>query len=350
MKKLLEDLIEFKTVSDNNEFIKLFNYVKDYLKDSNLYFKEYIDEGKTSLVISNTESKDLDVIFCGHVDVVPAKESQFKAKIEGNRMYGRGTYDMKGHDAVMIKLMKNLNTDYKVALFLTSDEEAGGFNGTDILLNKEGYTSKFAIVPDGGNNFNLIEEEKGVLELEISYTGKPAHGSTPYKGINAIVKLMDIYNKIIEIYPIPKDDNDFITGVNLGSINGGDYINRVAAFAKMGLDIRYIPSDTPESIIENIKKIDEKMDIKIHEQSYEFKYIESDLSKKYLDVCNKVLGNKVTFAKCASSSDARFFYKNGISTIIMNASGHDMHGDDEWIDLDSLDKLYEIYSTFINNK
>ena len=81
---------------------------------------------------------------------------------------------------------------------------------------------------------------------------------------------MDIYNKIIEIYPIPKDDNDFITSVNLGNISGGDYINRVPAFAKMGLDIRYIPTDTPDSILENIKKIDDKMDIKVTENSYEF--------------------------------------------------------------------------------
>ena len=350
MEELLKKLIKFKTVDSDEKALNCVKYIKDYLKDTHLYMKDYLFNNKRSLVISNTVSNNLDIIFCGHLDVVPAKDEQFNPVICDGKMYGRGTFDMKGHDAVMIELMKNLDTDYKVALFLTSDEEAGGFNGTDILLNKEGYTSKFAIVPDGGNNFNLIEEEKGVLELEISYTGKPAHGSTPYKGINAIVKLMDIYNKIIEIYPIPKDDNDFITSVNLGNISGGDYINRVPAFAKMGLDIRYIPTDTPESILENIKKIDDKMDIKVTENSYEFKYIESDLSKKYLDICKEVLNDEVIFAKCASSSDARFFYKNGISTIMMNACGYDMHGDNEWIDLDSLDKLYEIYSKLINNK
>ena len=135
MKKLLKDLISFKTVTDENEFIKCFNYIKDYLKDSNLFIKEYTYKNKISLVISNTKSKELDIIFCGHIDVVPGNSKQFKAKIIGNKMYGRGTYDMKGHDAVMIKLMKNLNTNYKIALFLTSDEEQGGFKGTDILLD-----------------------------------------------------------------------------------------------------------------------------------------------------------------------------------------------------------------------
>ena len=348
MKKLLEKLISFKTVDDNKEFIDCFNYIKKYLDNSNLYFKEYTYKDKTSLVISNTKSKKLDIIFCGHIDVVPGNSKQFKAKTTGNTMYGRGTYDMKGHDAVMIKLMKNLNTNYKVALFLTSDEEYGGFKGTNILLNKKGYTSKLAIVPDGGNNFNLIEEEKGVLQLEISYKGKPAHASTPYLGINAIDKLMDIYKKIIKIYPLPKNDKDFITGVNLGYISGGDYINRVPSFAKMGLDIRHVPNDSKESILNNIKKLDKNMDIKILEQGYEFKYLENDLSKEYLDIAKKVLKKKITVSKCESASDARFFYKNNISTIIMNAKGFDMHGDNEYIELDSLNKLYEIYSNFVN--
>lgn len=352
MRKLLEELIKFKTIDDNdkydNEFIKCFDYIKNYLKDQKLYFKEYVFNGHRSLVISNTKSKDLDIIFCGHIDVVPGNNEQFKPTIKDNIMYGRGTFDMKGHNVVMIEIMKNLNTNYKVALFLTSDEENGGFNGTDLLLNKEGYTSKFAIIPDGGNDFNLITEEKGVYEVELSYTGKPAHGSTPYLGINAITKLFDIYNKLIEIYPIPKDNDDFRTSINLGYLNGGDFINRVPSSAKMGLDIRHITKDTKEEIRNAIINIDKNVEIKELERSYEFKYIESNLSKEFLKIAEEVLNRKINTINCASSSDARFFYKNNISTIIMNAKGYDMHGNDEYIELDSLEKLYEIYSRFIN--
>ena len=352
MKELLEELIKFKTIDDNNkydnEFIKCFDYIKNYLKDTKLFFKDYIFNGHRSIVIANTKDKDLDIIFCGHIDVVPGNDEQFNPVIKDNKMYGRGTFDMKGHDAVMIEIMKNLNTNYKVALFLTTDEEDGGFNGTDLLLNKEGYTSKFAIIPDGGNDFDLVVEEKGVYQLELSYKGKPAHSSTPYLGINAIVKLFDIYNKLIEIYPIPKDNDDFRTSINLGYINGGDFINCVPSSAKMGLDIRHITKDTKEEIYDNIKKIDKDVEIKTIEESYEFKYIESELSKEFLNIAKDVLNRKIKTTKCASSSDARFFYKNNISTIIMNAKGNDMHGNNEYILLDSLDKLYEIYSKFIN--
>lgn len=352
MKELLNELIKYKTLDMNfeydDEFVKCLNCIKNYLKDQKLYFKDYIFNGKRSLVVSNTEDKNLDIIFCGHIDVVIGKDEQFNPVIKDNIMYGRGTYDMKGHDAVMIEVMKNLDTNYKVALFLTSDEEYGGFNGTDLLLNQEGYNAKLAIVPDGGNNFDLVVEEKGVYELELSYIGVPAHGSTPYLGVNPIVKLFEIYQKLLEVYPMPKDNDDFRTSINLGYLNGGNFMNRVPDFAKMGLDIRHVTTDTKKEIYDAIRKIDKDVIIDTFEESFEFKYIESDLSKEYLKIAEKVLGRKINEFKCASSSDARFFYSKGISTIIMNASGNDMHGDNEYIELDSLDKLYEIYNKFIN--
>ena len=116
----------------------------------------------------------------------------------------------------------------------------------------------------------------------------------------------------------------------------------------MGLDIRHTTKNTKEEILNNILKIDKNVDIKELERSYEFKYIENELSKEYLDVVREVLQREINSINCASSSDARFFYKNNISTIIMNAKGNDMHGDNEYIELDSLEKLYKIYSKFIN--
>ena len=86
MQELLKKLIKFKTFDDQNEFDKCFDFIKDYLNGQNLYFKEYIDEGKKSLVISNTESKDLDIIFCGHLDVIPGKEEQFNPIVKDNIM------------------------------------------------------------------------------------------------------------------------------------------------------------------------------------------------------------------------------------------------------------------------
>lgn len=350
MEELLKKLIKFKTADSDEEALNCVKYIKDYLKDTHLYMKDYLFNNKISLVISNTVSNNLDIIFCGHLDVVPAKDEQFNPVICDGKMYGRGTFDMKGHDAVMIHLMKNLNTNYKVALFLTSDEEQGGFNGTNKLLNEIGYASKLAIVPDAGNNFSLITEEKGVLQIEIECTGNPAHSSCPWNGDNAITKLMKIYDEIIKKYPMPSCETDYKTSINLGYISGGDAINRVACRAIMGLDIRHVLSDTKDDILNNIRSLSSDIKISILKEGIEFAYLENDLSKKYLACAEKILKKKIKYCKCSSSSDARFFYQKGISTILMNAIGFDMHGDNEYIDLDSLRKLYQIYEMFLKTK
>ena len=58
-------------------------------------------------------------------------------------------------------------------------------------------------------------EEKGLLQLEITAKGITAHASEPFKGDNPIIKLFDVYNDLLNIYPMPENKDDFKTSVNL---------------------------------------------------------------------------------------------------------------------------------------
>ncbi len=349
--ELLNKLISYKTVhgNDKSEFIKCFNYIENYLSDNkNLYFEKFDFNDNLSMLISNTKSNNFDILFVGHLDVVDAEEKQFSAKKVDNKVYGRGSFDMKGHDSVMIDIMKEIDNSKKVALLLTSDEERGGFFGIPKIMDKHPFKSKLAIVPDGGNNFDFITEEKGVLQLELIAHGKRAHASKPYDGKNAIVKLFNVYNEIIKKYPIPKSEEDFKTSINLGTINGGTVVNIVPEYASMMLDIRHVYSDTKESIIDEIKKIDKGIEIKIFAQGEAYKAnINNTSVRKYINACEKVLNKKINCVPCESASDARFFEKYGINAIIMNACGNDAHGSNEYIELSSLDILKKIYKNII---
>ena len=121
--KTLKDLLKYKTQKENkNEFKKVFNYIKNEYKD--LYISEYVFNENKALVLSNTKSKKLDIIFCTHIDVVSADDYSYKE--DNDNIYGRGTIDMKGSVAVCLQILKNIKTDIKVALFITSDEEIDG--------------------------------------------------------------------------------------------------------------------------------------------------------------------------------------------------------------------------------
>ncbi|HCC07237.1 MAG TPA: hypothetical protein DEP72_03595 [Clostridiales bacterium] len=347
MENIVKDLISFKTVEGNlDEFQKCFDYIADYMSGTDKNIKMYEYKGYKSCVISNTSSKEFDILFVGHIDVVPAMDSMFVSKTVDNILYGRGSFDMKGNDAAIFKFIKNVNTDKKIGVFITSDEELGGFNGTKYLLENEKYTTKVAIVPDGDKNFNLVTEGKGVLQLKIVSHGVSAHSSLLWEGENAILKLFNVYNELVKKY-CKNAETDFATTINLSKIQGGDAINKVPDTAHMYLDIRNIYSDKKEGIIDYIKSIDSNVEIEVIAEGEYFNLdIENEYVKKYIASAEKILNRKVDFIQCNSSNDARFFCKYGIPAIIMNPEGDNYHKDDEYVKLGSLDTLYDIYCEF----
>ncbi len=348
--ELLCKLISYKTYYNNKEeFTKCFDFIENYLKESKLLnIKKCIFNDNISMIISNTKSKKYDIVFLGHIDVVNASEKQFNAKIIDTKIYGRGSFDLKGHDSVMINIMKKIDRSKKVALILTSDEERGGFYGIPKIMENNLFTSKLAIVPDGGNNFDFITEEKGVLQLKITAYGTSAHASKPYEGDNAIIKLFNVYNRLIEKYPLPNNSNEYKTSINLGTISGGKLVNVVPDCCSMMLDIRHTYTDSKKDIINYIKKIDKNIKIEIFAEGETYKAnIENEYVKKYIKICEVILNRKIKYKPCESASDARFFQKYGINAIIMNGYGNNMHSNNEYIEIRSLDILTQIYKRII---
>ena len=346
--KILKNLMSFKTIDGSSlEFDKLFEYIKSILPN-NLYQTMYEFNNKKSLVISNSESKNLDLIICTHVDVVYGDDETMKYKEDETNIYGRGAIDMKGQVAVILSLIKNNTFNTKYAVFITSDEEIDGNCCRELMKI---YNSKLAIVPDGGNNFELIEEEKGLIQLKLTANTISAHASAPFDGENAILKLLNVYNKLIKKYPLPVSEEDYKTSINLSKINGGDSINKVPDNATMYLDIRYTSDVTLEGILNLINKIDSNIDVSVVTEGILFKTdINNKLIKKYIQTCEEVLNRKIVVKKVTSTSDGIYFSEKNIPTIIMNPSGGNAHAQNEYVNIDSLKKLYEIYEKFIKEE
>lgn len=345
IKKTASDLINFPTYAGNDQaFIELFKYVKNKMVKFNIeeIIVNYDNHDNYNLVVSNTDDKNFDLIFCCHVDVTPDKE--YKAIEKDNKLYGRGAIDMKGQTAVVLELLNNLKTTKKVAVILTSDEEVGGFCCREIIKN---YNSKLAVIPDGGSNFELIIEEKGLLQLELSATGISAHGSEPFNGENAIVKLINLYNDLIKIHPIPTKDS-FSLSITLSKLNGGDANNKVPDSAIMNLDVRFTKKDNIEKLLSYIKNYSPNISLKILDQEPVF-YVDKNLDciQDYLKNCTDILGKRPAIAKCSAGSDAPYFSEKNIPVIMMNPKGKNWHGSGEYVEIDSLYTLYKLFKTLL---
>lgn len=338
----LKKLISFKTVKENySEFDKALSFVENEL--SNYYVKEYVINNYKNLVISNTKSKDLDVMFCCHIDVVPAEK--YEAEIYDGKLYGRGSFDMKGQLSVVMSLLKNNKSNKKIALLITSDEEIGGYCCKEILKD---YNAKLAVVPDGGKDFELVVEEKGLLQLEITAYGITAHASEPYKGDNPLLKLIYLYENLLDIYKMPKNEKEFVTSINLSKLNGGDAHNMVPGTASMILDIRYTKDNSPDEIINDIKSLSEDIEVKVLAKDPMFHVDEKlPVIKKFVKESEKILDRKIIIQKCVATSDAIYFSEKNIPTILINPSGNYWHGPGEYVEIDSLYSLYEIFKTLI---
>ncbi|MCS6956317.1 MAG: ArgE/DapE family deacylase [Patescibacteria group bacterium] len=356
--EITKKLISFKTTSDNYEELnKALLYISDMFKKFNkVKIYKYKSNKKPSLVITNLKNKDrsFDYILNGHIDVVPAKyQNAFNPMIKNNKLYGRGAMDMKSEIAVMCVVFMNLielKTNKKIALMITSDEETGGFDGTRYLVEDVGYRAKCVILPDDGFYHKITIKEKGVLHLKIIAKGKSAHGSRPWLGKNSIEEIINIFMEIKKIFPKKFNKNKWINTLNIGKINGGMATNVVPDYAEAYLDVRFINKNDKTKIIEKIKKILKKYKNSHYQIIVEGDPLINDLNnfyiKKFLKIANK---HKIKFNYHYGhgASDGRFFSKYNIPVIMWRPKSSEAHINNEWVDIKSLEKYYQILKEFL---
>ena len=117
------------------------------------------------------------VVFHGHLDVVPARAEQLEPRVEGDRLIGRGAYDMKGGLAAMMCALKDLERQdrIRVRFICVPDEESEETDdrATDAIV-KRGLGGDFAITGEP-TDMHIGVEAKGVLVMRIVVHGLAAH-------------------------------------------------------------------------------------------------------------------------------------------------------------------------------
>ena len=145
------------------------------------------------------------VVLGGHLDVVPAHAEQFEPRLEGDRLYGRGSYDMKGAIAAMMVVTAALRDQdqVRVRLGIVGDEESeeGEDRGCDSLVDG-GFTGDFAITGEP-TDLHIGVEAKGVLALRLEVGGTAAHGATPWLGDNAVLQRDRRFPRVSSRYRLP---------------------------------------------------------------------------------------------------------------------------------------------------
>lgn len=352
---LTKELVICKSVSGNKkELDKCHQVTKKYLGPK-YFYQEVISNGFKSLIISPKKLKKFDVLLYGHLDVVPAEDKLFQPKVKGDKIYGRGTGDMKGQLAALVDVFKNIKFNkLNIGLVLVPDEELGGFNGLSVVL-KKGYKANLVLVPDGGFGKGIVTFEKGIDIYKLTATGKGAHGARPWLAENPAVKLIKIYNEMIEKFKVNNKTKNKGMTCNLGVFRAGERMNQVPQEAEMQLDCRFPNEELRMKFKEYIQMKGKREKFKVENPISAVTYL-VDSRNKFLKVFKKIaeskLKKKIPYIWKPAGSDARFLSEYNIPSVTFQAEAGDYHSQDEWISVSSMKKLREVvveYLQYLDN-
>lgn len=304
--------------------------------------------GVHSLYASTTGKKHCRLLLQAHIDVVPGQGQPFKQ--QGDKIYGRGTYDMLYAAACFVELMKELKpqlSQFDIGIMLSGDEELGGYNGVAQML-KDGYRADICILPDAGEGFGSLNiGAKGVYTLELTVNGQAHHGSRPWEGDGAAGKLVEFLNEAKELFDTSSKDNSTMT---ISRLNAGDSENKGPASADCTLDIRYTSQTDFKRIQQGLQKLFGQYNVSIRgaKNGSDYKLdLENVYVKRFLDIYREACGRDIRLTRAHGSSDARFFSEYNIPVIMLRPDGGGAHGDKEWLSRQSMFEFYNLLKTYV---
>ncbi|MEK6281202.1 MAG: M20 family metallopeptidase [Acidobacteriota bacterium] len=224
------------------------------------------DYGEHLRVNAFGDSREKPIVILGHTDTVHPLGSlnQRPWRVEGNRAYGPGVFDMKANCALAIEVIRacvatGLTPKRPVVLLLTCDEETGSRTGKQ-LVEAEARRAHAVLVlepPASGGRVKTGRKGTGIFTIEAH--GRAAHaGLEPQKGASAILELA---RQTIRLHSLNGSGG---ISVNVGVFNGGTLSNVVPALARAEVDVRFTTAPEAAKIdheVRNLVPYDERVQL-----------------------------------------------------------------------------------------
>jgi succinyl-diaminopimelate desuccinylase len=345
------DLIAIPSTDDRPEALAAaVDYAERYARATpGLFVHRTEANGKPSLMATLRDTRAPAIILNAHLDVVPARPEQFVPEPRGARIYGRGSQDMKGAAAVLLRLMRDLAVlpePPDVGFQFVADEEIGGYDGTGHLL-AQGWRCGFFLAAEP-TDLQICFAHKGIVRVELAFAGVPAHGSRPWEGVNPFAALREGLVALERTFPTP-DEPAWVTTAVPTLIQGGEAINRLAERVTLALDIRYVPEETPAQVLEKVRACFPQAELRQlpSSGSHLLTDIRDPQVQRLAAVIADVTGAKAGFYREHFGTDARFYGDAGMPAVCCGPTGAGLHSDEEWVDVPSLETLYEILRRFV---
>jgi len=368
--ELLQTLVSIRSTNPPGNEEKIASIVIRFLAENGINATLVpLEEGRSSVVARIPGSDPGSIVLCGHLDTVKVDEEKwsvppFEGRIEDEKIYGRGTADMKGGVAVILKIAKliaqeGVSLNKSLVLVLTADEE-GAYRGAASV-------ARSGLIDDA--EFLLITEptagqayigQKGELWVEATFYGKAAHGAVPELGVNTILPAAVFCLELAEVAEgFKEQEGRGRTSLNIGQFNGGWQVNVVPDTARVRLDSRVVSDEEKERVIELVETLGQNAAAQVGagflSKVTNYKPpIVSDFRNPYVQsFMSVVAGEKQELAKAEIapySTDAVSIIPRIKIPVVIYGPGDiaQAHQPDEFLELSSLYEALDVFARFLN--
>ncbi len=310
-------------------------------------WQEEAAPGRPNAVGSIGDGNGPTLVLCAHIDTVSTAGMAippFDPRVEGNRVYGRGSYDMKGGAAACMAAAAALADEPlggKLMLALVCDEEYASIGASDFVRR---HHADACILTEPSTR-DLVLAHKGFVWLEVTTHGKAAHGSRWDIGESAIGKMGRIIAALEEydkrelrarVHPLVGP-----ASMHCALVNGGTGLSTYSELCTLGIERRTVPGETPAQVIADIERVirdaGETADVRI---TLDRAPLECDpasaVATAVRNAATRIDGRAPAEIGVAYWMDAAIFAAAGLPTVDYGASGAGAPEAVEWVDLDSV--------------
>jgi len=320
-----------------------------------------------SNVVAVVPGKDRQrsLLLNAHLDTVgvDGMDEPFTLRRKGDRLYGRGTYDMKGSVAIMLLLADYFSQHpppLDILLTLVCDEEDKS-KGMEYLVEK--WLPQIQPTPIGGIFLEPTEEDIGVCHkgftwYELTVTGKAAHGSRPEQGIDAILPLrfaLEELSKIqAELLGRSPDPLLGYPSIHSSIIRGGSELSVIPSQSCFQWERRTLPDESPSDLNSELERMIQA--VTNHAGDHTVTGREFFVRPPYrIPDDAEILGRLQEMTPQSQQVGLSFWADSalagamGIPSILFGPVGHGAHAIDEWVSLGSLKRVYDVLKTLIES-
>jgi glutamate carboxypeptidase len=296
------------------------------------------------------------IFLLGHTDTVHPRGAHEKnpTRIEDDKFYGCGIFDMKANVVVMLEVIKalselNLEPPRPITILLSCDEEVGSETGRE-LVEREAKHAEFCLVFEPSANGKCKTGRKGTGWYELKAHGIPAHaGLEPEKGASAILEISQQIQKIHTLNALEKG-----TTVNVTTIQGGTTSNVIPENASAEIDVRFTSMNEAERIqneIKNLESFDERVSLELLGDINRPPMERTEGVKNLFEKARRIAASinyDLQETQVGGASDGNFVAAMGVPVLDgLGITGNGAHTNEEYILVSDITKRAELLAKLI---